>query len=239
MSIRTLAARGLSFAHLAGLSSRASKAEDDKEDKDARAEGDSDDEEENTDRNRDDGDAKKGKAKSKARGSSEDDPGQGDTGQVAEDGDETKDYAEDDEPEQGDDGQESGRRAEEDDDDEDEEMRGKSAIARARRREQARCAAIMGCKAAARNVVLAANLAFNTRMGRKEAIAVLNGTPAAANANLARQARNPSLGAGGEASRNPAAAAAASWDRAFSKVAGQKGAASWDRAFAKANGQRS
>ncbi|NVI06356.1 phage tail protein [Paraburkholderia sp. JPY454] len=43
-------------------------------------------------------------------------------------------------------------------------MRGKSAVARARRREQARCAAIMGSKHAARNVELAANLAFKTRM---------------------------------------------------------------------------
>lgn len=242
MSIRSLMGRGLNFAHLSGLSSRASKAEDDEDKKDARAEGDSDDEEENTDRNRDDGDAKKGKAKSKARAEDEDDEDdQGDDGQKsgkrakAEDGDETKDYAEDedDEDDQGDDGQKSGKRAEEDGDDEDEEMRGKSAVAKARRREQARCAAIMGCKAAGRNVVLAANLAFNTRMGRREAIAVLSSTPAASNSNPGRQARNPSLGAGGEASRNPAAAAAASWDRAFSKVNGQKASAGWDRAFAK------
>jgi len=235
MSIRSLAARGLSFAHLAGLSAKAAKAEDDEDRKDARAEGDSDDEEDNTDRNRDDGDAKKGKAKSKAKAEDKDDEDdQGDDGQKsgkkakAEDGDDTKDYdaeEDDDEDDQGDDGQKSGKRAkaEEDDDDEDEEMRGKSAVARARRREQARCAAIFASKAAARNPVLAANLAFNTRMGRKEALAVLQNTPAASVPGQGRQARNPNLGAGGEMHRNPAAAASAGWDRSFAKVTGKRG----------------
>jgi len=221
MSIRSLAARGLSFAHLASLSNRASKAEDDEEKKDARAEGDSDDEEENNDRNRDDGDSKKSK-KAKAAEDDEDD-GAEDDGQKsgkkakkAEDGDESKDYAEDDEDD------DSKEKAEEDGDDEDEEMRGKSAVARARRREQARCAAIMGHKAAGRNVVLAANLAFNSRMSRKEAIAILQSTPAASAPGQGRQARNPNLGAGGEMHRNPAAAAEAGWGRAFAKVTGKR-----------------
>lgn len=203
MSIRSLAARGLSFAHLAGLSPRASKAEDDDDSKDTRADDESDDEADNTDRDRDDGDAKKGKAKGKAKSRA-------------------KAADEDDDDDQGNDGQKSGKRAEEDDDDEDEEMRGKSAVAQARRREQARCAAIMGHQAGARNVVLAANLAFNTRMGRREAIAVLKGTPAAASPSRSRQARNPNLGSGGEMQRSPAAAAASSWDRAFSKVTGRR-----------------
>jgi hypothetical protein len=235
MSFRTFAARGLSFAHLASLSSRASKAEDDEDNQDARAEGDSDDEEDNTDRNRDDGDAKKGKAKAKSKARAEDDDDddddQDDDGRKsgkrakAEDGDETKDYAEDDDDDQDDDdSQPSGKRAEEDDDDEDEEMRGKSAIARARRREQARCAAIMGCKAAGRNIELAANLAFNTRMGRHEAIAILKGTPgkSAIGDRQQRTARNPQLGAGSEMYRNPRREAAAGWDRAFSKVTGKR-----------------
>lgn len=207
MSIRSLAARGLSFAHLAGVSAKAakSKAEDDEDKKDAKAEGDSDDEEKNQDR--DDGDAraeddedetkdddkKSGKAKSKAK---------------AEDDEEDKDYAEDDDDE---------ARAEDDDED-DEEMRGKSAAARARRREQARCAAIMGHKSAARNVELAANLAFNTRMTRQEALAILKATPAAVSPSHGRASRNPNLGAGGDASRGPAAVAATGWDRAFAKV---------------------
>jgi hypothetical protein len=231
MSIRSLAARGLSFAHLAGLSAKAAKAEDDEDKKDAKAEGDSDDEEENTDRNRDDGDAKKSK---KAKAAEDDDDDQGDDGQKsgkkakkAEDGDETKDYdaeEDDDEDDQGDDGQKSGKRAkaEEDEDDEDEEMRGKSAVAKARRREQARCAAIFACKAAARNPEMAANLAFNTRMPRQEAIAVLRAAPAAVQPGQGRQARNPNLGAGGEVHRNPAAAASAGWDRAFSKISGKR-----------------
>jgi hypothetical protein len=220
MSIRSLAARGLSFAHLAGLSSRASKAEDDEEKKDARAEGDSEDEEENNGRDRDDGDAKKSK-KAKAAEDDEDDGAEDDgqkSGRKAKSkaDDEDKDYAEDDEDDDGKD------KAEEDGDDEDEEMRGKSAVAKARRREQARCAAIMGHKAAGRNVVLAANLAFNTRMGRKEAIAVLSSTPAASTPGQGRQARNPNLGAGGEMHRNPAAADGASWDRAFAKISGKR-----------------
>jgi AAA ATPase containing von Willebrand factor type A (vWA) domain len=228
MSIRSLAARGLNFAHLGGLSAKAAKAEDDEEKKDARAEGDSDDEEENTDRNRDDGDAKKSK---KAKAAEDDEDDQGDDGQKSgkkaksEDGDETKDYAsEDDDDDQGDDGQKSGKRAkaEEDEDDEDEEMRGKSAVAKARRREQARCAAIFACKAAARNPEMAANLAFNTRMPRQEAIAVLRSAPAAVQPGQGRQARNPSLGAGGEMHRNPAAAASAGWDRSFAKVTGKR-----------------
>jgi hypothetical protein len=236
MSIRSLAARGrLSFAHLTGFSAKADSDLEDDDKKDARAEGDSDDEEENTGRNRDDGDAKKGKAKSKAKAKAEDEDDeddQGDDGQKsgkkakAEDGDETKDYAsEDDDDDQGDDGQKSGKRAkaEEDEDDEDEEMRGKSVAARARRREQARCAAIFGCKAAARNPEMAANLAFNTRMPRQEAIAVLRSAPAAVQPGSGRQARNPNLGAGGEMHRNPAAAASAGWDRSFAKITGKRG----------------
>lgn len=145
MSIRTFAARGLSFAHLAGITSRAARAEDD-------------------DRREDD--------------------------ERAEDDDRDPD-AEDDEG----------------------EMRGKSSAARARRREQARCAAIMGSKAAARNPVLAANLAFKTRMTRAEAIETLEGTPAPASAvHSNRAARNPSLGGDGGAKPSRQQALAARWD---------------------------
>ena len=196
MSIRSLAARGLSFAHLASLSTKAAKAEDDEEKKDARAEGDGDDEEK---KDRDDGDAKaddgdddkkdddqkSSKAKSKAESDDDED---------AEEGDEDKEKAED-------------------DDDGDEEMRGKSAVARARLREQARCAAIFASKAAARNPVLAANLAFKTRMTRSEAIATLEGTPAPASAaHVSRSARNPNLGIDGGAKPSRQQALAARWD---------------------------
>ncbi|MDW3683944.1 hypothetical protein RA280_19780 [Cupriavidus sp. CV2] len=190
MSIRSLAARGLSFAHLNGLSAKA-KAEDNEEKKDARAE---DEEEE------------------KEKAESEDDKKEDDKSTKAEEDEDEKEKAEEDD-------EKKGAKAEEDEDsdpdaeDDDGEMRGKSAVARARRREQARCAAIFASKAAARNPVLAANLAFKTRMTRAEAIATLEGTPAPATAaHVNRATRNPSLGADGGAKPSPQQALAARWD---------------------------
>ncbi|TCK36718.1 hypothetical protein B0G84_5731 [Paraburkholderia sp. BL8N3] len=190
-------AGALSFAHLAGVknATAAAAAEDppkdpaDKEDDDEHADAAASKAEDEQDR--DDGGAKA------------DDPNAGD------DEDEDKDKAE-------------GKRAkaaDDDDDDDDEEMRGKSAVARARLREQARCAAIMSSRAAGRNVVLAAQLALGTRMTRKEAIAVLENTPAAASPNHERRAeRNPKLGSGGHLAADSKAAIAASWDRAMERV---------------------
>ncbi len=193
MSIRSLAARGLSFAHLASLSTKAAKAEDDEEKKDAKAEDGKDDEDEDKkDARADDGDDdkkdndKSSKAKSKAES----------------DDDEDAEEDEDDKKAKADDG-----------DDDDEEMRGKSAVAKARRREQARCAAIFASPAAGCNPVLAANLAFNTRMTRAEALATLEGTPAPASAaHVNRAARNPNLGVDGGAKPSPRQALAARWD---------------------------
>lgn len=198
MSIRSLAARGLSFAHLAGLSAKASKAEDDEDKKDARAEDDSDDEDKKDAKAEFDDDKKDDdkSAKSKAKADDED----------AED-DEDKEKAEDDEDK---------KDAKADDGDDDEEMRGKSAVAKARRREQARCAAIFASPAAARNPVLAANLAFKTRMTRTEALATLEGTPAPASAaHVDRAARNPKIGIDGGAKQSPQQALAARWDQNF------------------------
>ena len=207
MTIRSLAARGLSFAHLAGLNRKSAKAEgdepedDDTKDAKGRAEGDDPD-----DQNRDSGNSKKG--------------------QRAEDDDDDVN-AEDDTPDDEDKPTGKGAKgskaddeeAEDDDeaDDREEEMRGKSAVASARRREQARCAAIMGSKAAGRNVALAASLAFNTRMTRQEAISVLQSTPAAST-NTGRSSRNPALGAGGEVSPNSKVAIQSSWDRAMQRA---------------------
>jgi hypothetical protein len=220
MSIRSLAARGLSFAHLAGIAPRGARAEDDKQDdENARAE---DDDQEEQDRDDGDGSGSKGKKSKRAEDRTddpdaeddnddvEDDSGKGKKGKRADDGDGDGDDEEDD--------------TDPDAEDDDDEMRGKSAVARARRREQARCAAIMGSKAAGRNVELAANLAFKTRMTRQEALAILRTSPAgASDQSQARAARNPRLGAGGSVQRNSAQEASAGWERAFSKVAGRRG----------------
>lgn len=124
-----------------------------------------------------------------------------------------KEKAEDDKPDEGDD-----KKCE--DDDKDEEMKGASAVARGRLREQARCASIFASQAAARNPVLAANLAFKTRMSRAEALSLLEATPgAAALGNAARSARNPNVSTGGSAQPTSAQASATAWDRAFKAVA--------------------
>jgi len=212
MSIRSLAARGLSFAHLAGITQRGARAEDDRrDDDDERAE---DDEQQEKDRedgtngskgkkgrraeddNRDDVDAEDDDGD--AGDDKNDDSGKGKKGSRAEDDEMDDDVDDDSDPD-----------AEDDED----EMRGKSSAARARRREQARCAAIMGSKAAARNPVLAANLAFKTRMTRAEALATLDGTPAPASAShMSRADRNPKIGADGGAKPSRQQALAARWD---------------------------
>ncbi|MBC8729436.1 hypothetical protein F6X39_14290 [Paraburkholderia sp. UCT2] len=101
-------------------------------------------------------------------------------------------------------------------------MHGSSVEARARRREQARCAAIFSCHAAARNPVLAANLAFRTRLARGAALAVLESTPAAPTANSGRVERNPRVGPGGTPGMNSRQAIASAWDHAFAKVNARK-----------------
>ncbi|WP_155633563.1 hypothetical protein [Burkholderia cepacia] len=194
MSIRTLAARGLSFAHLAGLSSRAARAENEDDERKQR-EGESDDDyatrmEELDEKEEEARRAEEEKKDEEARRAEE----------------ERKD---EEARARGEDDQDSDLEA----DDDDEEMRGKSASARARKRERARCAAIFASPAAARNPVLAANLAFKTSMKRSEAIAMLHATPAPASAaHVNRAARNPNLGADGGAKPSQQQALAARWD---------------------------
>lgn len=200
---RSSVASALSFAHLAGLNFKSAKADgEDPDEKDknkgSKAEGEDPDE--------------------------KDDKKEGRRAQRADESDE--EYAEynDDEDEKDDKKSAKSAKADDEDaedekkDDDEDEMRGNSAAASARRRERSRCAAIMGSKLAARNVVLAANLAFNTTMTRKQALAVLQDTPAASSPNQGRSARNPSLGAGGDQGPNSKAAITSSWDIAMQKA---------------------
>ena len=111
---------------------------------------------------------------------------------------------------------------EKDKDDDDDEKGNASAVA-ARARERARCAAIFASPAAARNPVLAANLAFSTDMSRKQSLALLEATPApAATGNPGRASRNPNVGAGAPASATSHQATSARWDAAMAKVAPKK-----------------
>ncbi|KWK75781.1 hypothetical protein [Burkholderia ubonensis] len=196
MSIRTLAARGLSFAHLAGLSSRAARAETDDDERKQR-EGESDDDYAKRMEEKD-------KEEEKARKAEEE--REKEEAKKAEEERKKEEEAR----ARGEDDQDSDLEA----DDDDEEMQGKSASARARKRERARCAAIFASPAAARNPVLAANLAFKTRMKRSEAIATLEATPAPASAaHVNRAARNPNLGADGGPKPSQQQALAARWDK--------------------------
>ncbi|WP_291785211.1 hypothetical protein [Luteibacter sp.] len=157
-------------------------------------------------------DEEKKDAKAKAEEEDEDDD-------KSAEGEEDDAKAEGDQPEKKDD-EEKGAKAEGDDEDKDEEMRGNSASAQARRREQSRCAAIFASPAAARNPVLAANLAFKGRMPRREAIALLESTPAPAAAGyVGRAARNPQVGADGGAKPTPQQATAARWDQHLQSAA--------------------
>jgi len=205
MTLRKKVASALSFAHLTGFAKARSEDETD-DDQKARSE-----DEDQNDQDREDGDVKKGKKAKKA----EDDKDEPDAEDDDLDGDEDDDADE-----------KKSKKAKADDadddakdDDSDEEMRGKSAAASARRRERARCAAIFGSKAAGKNPALAANLAFNTSMGRKEALVVLENSPATSGGYPDRSARNPSIGSGGALQQNSRQAISSAWDKAFAKVA--------------------
>lgn len=199
-------ARKLSWAHLAGVGSAQASEDDtpppkdDKDDKGAKgakgAKADDDDEER---KKRDDESDDEYSKRMKALDDKDDKSAKG----AKADGDDDSDA--------------------EDEDDKDEEMRGKSAAADARRREQARCAAIFACPAAGKNPVLAAKLAFETRQPRSEAIALLEGTPAPAAAqppvdprarHAARRAGNPDITPPGAPDKSAAAEAQTLWDNA-------------------------
>ncbi len=213
--LRTLMAKGgMNFAHLGGIkagkprSDDADKKDDDKDDdadkgKDAKAD-DTDPPKKDDDKDEGGKDAKAGKDDS-GKGGGEDDDADKDKGAKG-----SKASTDD---------------ADADDDDE-EEMHGKSAAASARRRERARCSAIFASRAAARNPVLAANLAFNSNMTRKNAVAMLESTPApqaAAPQNASRAANNPRVDPPGAPEQNAHASLMSSWDAARARNKSQGG----------------
>lgn len=91
-------------------------------------------------------------------------------------------------------------------------------VSEGRAAERERCAAIFASPAAARNVQLAAELAFNSDMSAEAAIAALGKAAPARAEPAGRSARNPSLGAGAPAQESPAAAIASSWDAAAKRA---------------------
>ncbi|QCP54411.1 hypothetical protein FAZ95_36390 [Trinickia violacea] len=97
-------------------------------------------------------------------------------------------------------------------------MRGSSPAAAARRREQARCSAIFATHAASRNPQLAARLAFNTRLPRREAIAVLEASPSPPPPAHNRAANNPRVGPGSSTEALSPQAISAGWDRAIEQI---------------------
>jgi hypothetical protein len=230
MTTRLLAAAP--FAHLLGLGKPAAKkrAEDDEDMRRAEddAEGDPDETGEGGEGGDDaEGDpeehgtedsarrAKKAKKK-RAKRQAED------TGDVPEDQQDDPDAPDpddddDDDPEADDEGDDDGG----DDDGDAAEMRGRSIVARARRRERARCAAIFACPAAAKNVALAAHLAFNTRLTRNEAISALGKAAPGVTGLAARmEGYAPRLGPGGALQGDGKREIARSWDAAFKAARG-------------------
>jgi hypothetical protein len=225
--------KALSFSHLASMGARRMRAQDNDTRDPKDDDGKDDDDDKNDDgggdtgeRNREDQNSRKGETR---RAQDDDDSGtDADAAEEGDDGDRDADPDNDsgkgkrarsragsgeDEQAQDDDEEED----KDDKDDDEMEMRGRSPAAKARRREQARCAAIFASRAAARNPVMAAHLAFRTRLPRKEAVAMLEATPAPG-LSTDRSLRNPRVGPGGSQELSSRQAVASSWDRAFEKV---------------------
>lgn len=140
---------------------------------------------------------------------------------------------------------EDGEEGEDDDvekDDDEEELTGKGKKASARRRERARCRAVLTSPHAAKNPGVAMYLALQTAMPRQQVVAMLEAMPKGAGGLDARMAGVPQPPVGAGAAPQPAQGAvamASAWDAAFAKsgVRGSRSTAAndsrstWDRAM--------
>ena len=227
MNTTSLMAGASRFAHFAGFSRSSRRAADDDNRQD---DVDAEDEDKDPDASDEDGDDDTKTKKSKRARKAEDEDKDPDASDDDEDKDpDASDEDGDDEPKTK--KSKRAKKADEDDkdpdaeDDDEDEMKGNSASAKARRREQARIAHILGSKAAANNPVLAVSLACTTRMTRREATRVLREQPAQANdddggnrhSRRDRQQRNANLGTDAPA-LSGLEAVAASWTNTFKRV---------------------
>lgn len=181
MTIRTLAkSSASSFAHLVGLAPRAKStkaadetADDDEEMKAAADAEDGDGAGDDKEKKDEGGEASKKSKKSKKADTSSDDDEEDDEDEVSDDDDDEND---------------------EDDDERRDDM--KKAEARGRRLERARGEEIFASEHAARNVALAAELAFKTSLSPKKAVSILERGGAAAEGGLKDRMQRRSIGPG-------------------------------------------
>jgi hypothetical protein len=208
MNLRNLAG-SFSFAHLAGLSPKGKKAEDDDAHTDAAAAEDGDEEEmaaaeaDPEDDKSDDGEkGKKGKKSKKAKKAKKKE-GETDSHDDNQDSDEDDDGEED-----------------TDDDTGDEDAKTKKAIAKGRRLERKRIGAILNAPASADNMQLACDLACNTDLAPAAAVAIVKSAGPRAPARRAglsdrmSQSESPRIGAA-PAAPGKEAAISTSWDNAM------------------------
>ena len=193
MAVEFDAARGLSFAHLAGLAPVAAKADEDDKDSKAKSEGEDKDESDEDDKK-----SKKSAAKD------------GEDGEDGEDGDDGKDGEDGDDGDDGEDGEdgEDGRDGRDGKDGKD----GKDAK-RARSAERTRWATVLGAKSFAKNPALGARLLATTGLSASAIVGTLRDTQAAggSSASNSRADRNPNVGTGAAAA--PRAAGTTLTDR--------------------------
>lgn len=213
--------KALSFSHLSNMGASKARAQDDDKEEDDDNGGDP------AERNREDTNSKRSEtARAQDDSDSGEDVNASASAESGDDGDDDADPANDSgkgkaKSKRARAGGSEDEQAQDDDDDKEDddemEMRGRSPAAAARRREQARCAAIFASRAAGRNPVMAAHLAFKTRLPRNEAIAMLEATPVPSS-TTERALRNPRVGPGGSQELSGRQAVASSWDRAFEKA---------------------